>query len=173
MKTKKEILDSYVPISLISKAEKFGACDDAIDWLRKKPRKIKALLRINNESGFLSWFITHVPVGRVYRKMLHTIYPNLKTWWKDGYIVKQETKNERMWYKKGELHRDDDKPAYEIIGVCKRWYKNGKLHRIGGKPAVESTDGYKAWYKNGVFISSEPVNIQTVLDGRYFLPKHS
>lgn len=152
MKTKKEILEAYVPVSLINKAEKFGACDDAIDWLRKKPRKIKALLRINNESGFLSWFITHVPVGRVYREMLHTIYPQHKIWWKNGELYREETDGFRMYYKNGQFHRDDDKPAYEFIGVFKKWYKNGKLHRAGGKPAVEYTDGYKSWYKNGVLI---------------------
>ncbi len=50
----------------------------------------------------------------------------------------------------GELHRDNDLPAFEGLDGSKSWYQNGKRHRDGGQPAIEWADGVKGWYQNGL-----------------------
>jgi antitoxin component YwqK of YwqJK toxin-antitoxin module len=65
---------------------------------------------------------------------------------------------EKLWNKKGKLHRERDKPA--IIGyqknktMHKNWFKKGDYHRDGDLPAIIDyyQDGkvkLEAWYKNG------------------------
>lgn len=71
-----------------------------------------------------------------------------------GYIIQYVNES-------GDLHRDDDQPAYikyntKDIIVEERWYKNGVLDRNAkddnnnSKPAVIKIDGTKIWYRNGV-----------------------
>lgn len=78
---------------------------------------------------------------------------------KTGYFCDCKTTE---YYKNGELHRDDDLPAYkEVNGKNIRyiWYVNGKIHREAGKPAdiefKKGRDGiyisYAGWKKNGEF----------------------
>ena len=51
--------------------------------------------------------------------------------------------------KKGELHRDNDKPTVIMFDGTKRWYQNDKLHRVDG-PALEKYNGTKKWIKNNM-----------------------
>ena len=66
-----------------------------------------------------------------------------------------ETSNEdangtQCWYKNGEAHRDDDRPAVIEADGSQAWYQNGQLHRDGDRPAFVGADGrYQAWYQNG------------------------
>jgi hypothetical protein len=61
----------------------------------------------------------------------------------------------KSWYKHGQLHRDDDKPALIYPNGGKSWYQNALLHRDGDKPAVIYADGSKYWYQNGLRIRVE------------------
>ena len=54
------------------------------------------------------------------------------------------------WYKDGEWHRSNDKPAVIFFDGSRYWYKNGKRHRDNDKPAIVYGHGSKRWYKNGV-----------------------
>jgi Ring finger domain len=62
---------------------------------------------------------------------------------------RRDTDGTRRWYKNGQLHRDDDLPAWVWADGSKQWWKNGQLHRDGDLPAYEGADGSKYWYKNG------------------------
>lgn len=55
---------------------------------------------------------------------------------------------DRMWFKHGVKHRDNDKPAEELSSYD-AWWQNGEMHRDGDKPAVDSGDE-KIWYKHGL-----------------------
>jgi hypothetical protein len=65
---------------------------------------------------------------------------------------------ERIWYKHGVIHRDNNElPAY-INGKTQKWYVNGELHRDGDRPAViqyefpnylERPHLYVSWFKRG------------------------
>ena len=52
-----------------------------------------------------------------------------------------------LYYKSGELHREDG-PAVEFDNGHKEWWLNGERHRVDG-PAVEYVDSEKHWYLNG------------------------
>lgn len=57
-----------------------------------------------------------------------------------------------VWYKDGEIHRDNDKPAFislKPFHKYKRWYQNGDLHRVDG-PAIEDEDGHCSYFLNGI-----------------------
>lgn len=57
----------------------------------------------------------------------------------------------KSWWKHGNLHRTDDKPAYTDKYGNKTWWINGKRHRDGGKPAViNENDEFKEWWINSV-----------------------
>ena len=47
----------------------------------------------------------------------------------------------------GQLHRDDDKPAF-IGSIGQIWFKNGVRHRDGNNPTIIYTDGSRLWVKN-------------------------
>ena len=62
----------------------------------------------------------------------------------------------KRWYnEKGQLHRDNDKPAVVSAHGTKFWYQDGLKHRDGDKPAViwarDSiwARGSKEWWQNG------------------------
>jgi len=60
---------------------------------------------------------------------------------RDGYMC---------WYRNGELHRADDKPAeISVIGKYLGWYIDGYLHRVGDQPALIRPNG-KYWYQRGL-----------------------
>jgi hypothetical protein len=59
----------------------------------------------------------------------------------------------KIWRnKKGQFHRENDKPAVEFSNGGKKWYINGQLHRENDKPVIEYPNGMKFWYINGRFI---------------------
>jgi antitoxin component YwqK of YwqJK toxin-antitoxin module len=60
----------------------------------------------------------------------------------------------QYWFRNGEIHRDNDLPAVIRASGTKEWYQHGELHRDNGKPAIVYGDGTKEWYKNGEFIKS-------------------
>jgi len=47
----------------------------------------------------------------------------------------------QFWYKHGEQHRNDDKPALIWADGSQWWYKHGEQHRDNDKPAVIDHDG--------------------------------
>jgi len=68
------------------------------------------------------------------------------------YQVKVEEETEKTnaseeWFFNGNLHRENDLPAYTYNGD-KYWYKHGERHRTNG-PAVECDDGCLQWWLNG------------------------
>jgi len=51
---------------------------------------------------------------------------------------------------KGELHSFNDNPAVKChFGGYKKWYKDGELHRDNDKPACIYYNGSMKWYKEG------------------------
>jgi len=77
---------------------------------------------------------------------------------KEGYYPNGKIQYQ-YWYRDGQWHRDDDKPAY--IGYYESgkiewqyWYKNGQWHRNNDKPACikyyeNGKIEWQHWYKNG------------------------
>jgi hypothetical protein len=63
------------------------------------------------------------------------------------YTVKVYDDGHKVWYRNGNLHREDG-PAVEWVDGNKSWYLNGNLHREDG-PAIEYANGSKVWYLNG------------------------
>ena len=53
------------------------------------------------------------------------------------------------FYKNGQIHRDNDKPAIIREDGSKHWYQNGQLHRDNDLPAIIWDDGTQFWYKHG------------------------
>ena len=53
----------------------------------------------------------------------------------------------------GQLHRDNDLPAYELFGE-QSWFKNGSYHREGGKPARiidnHMYEKHEEFWENGI-----------------------
>jgi hypothetical protein len=77
-------------------------------------------------------------------------------WWKNGNRHRDDDKPARIhkdgtltWFKNGILHRDDDRPAVIYADGTLIWYKNGKVHRDDDRPAVIYADGTLIWNKNG------------------------
>ena len=66
----------------------------------------------------------------------------------DGMYIDDD--GDLYWYKKGKMHRDNDKPAVMYSSGYKAWFQNGLRHRDGNKPAIIRGNGDKLWYKNGV-----------------------
>jgi len=65
-------------------------------------------------------------------------------------VCKIDPFGNKSWYdSQGELHRENDLPAYISANGSKFWYINGKRHRDNDLPAVEFASGYKAWWVNG------------------------
>jgi len=64
------------------------------------------------------------------------------------YTVKIYEDGTTVWYRCGELHRENG-PAIEDANGTKHWYQNGQLHREDG-PAVEWADGTKEWWLKGL-----------------------
>ena len=56
--------------------------------------------------------------------------------------------NTKMWYKDGQLHREDG-PAIECPDGTQYYYIDGELHRIDG-PAVIYPNGKRSWFLNGI-----------------------
>ena len=69
--------------------------------------------------------------------------------YKDGSQTEKTADGTRVWYKNGEVHRDDDRPAIIYADGGLVWYKNGEYHRDGDKPARIDEDGTLGWWKNG------------------------
>jgi hypothetical protein len=74
-------------------------------------------------------------------------------WYKDGEIHRddgpaiKEKNGDEFWYSKGKIHRDDG-PAIVLSEGSKFWMKEGLNHREDG-PAIEYASGFKAYYENG------------------------
>ena len=76
----------------------------------------------------------------------------------EGYCV-VDLQATKKWYKNGELHRDNDKPAIIWSNGQKEWYKNGKRHRDGDKPAViNPDDNIEIYYSNNILTNIQISN---------------
>lgn len=56
---------------------------------------------------------------------------------------------DRWWYWNGQLHRDNDLPAYISNDGRQGWYQNGIQHRGDDKPTHVHPNGYMEWRVNG------------------------
>jgi hypothetical protein len=86
----------------------------------------------------------------VERKLWWPVSPELMASYTDGSDTEECPSGILQWRKRGELHRDGDKPAYISADGTLGWYKNGDYHRDGDKPAIINVDGTLIWYKNGL-----------------------
>jgi hypothetical protein len=108
--------------------------------------------------------------GFYYREndMPSKVTPDERTWHKNGTLSVHRDNNlpareyyepdgttvrESIWYKDGQIHRDDDEPAWiDYKNQTMKWYKNGEPHRDGDMPAVIINSAKvitKAWYNKG------------------------
>ena len=55
----------------------------------------------------------------------------------------------KEWWVNDRLHRDNDLPAVIYPNGDREWWVNDELHRDNDKPAVMYANGIKYWYKNG------------------------
>jgi hypothetical protein len=99
-----------------------------------------------------------------------------------------ENGNGEVWYKNGQLHREDG-PAikdvvyktavrnhrgntHDLIVVepgSEEWWLNGVRHRVGG-PAITYKDGSKKWYRNGVLSREDGPAVEPVVGpGNWYL----
>jgi hypothetical protein len=82
----------------------------------------------------------------------HLIFPyqsmKIKTYKFPNNVFVDITSWDLIWWKNGNMHRDNDKPAVIRFDGTKEWLKNGKRHRDNDKPAILQ-NGFKRWYKNG------------------------
>jgi len=65
-------------------------------------------------------------------------------------MIEDSVGNKRWRLPNGDLHRENNLPAYEGINGAKEWWLNGKLHRENNLPAAEYISGSKIWYVNGL-----------------------
>ena len=87
--------------------------------------------------------------------------------------------NEQWFNRKGQLHRTERdergfvKPAVIKVNGLKLWYKDGELHRDNDLPAIERPDGSRLWYNNGKLfrINNGPTKIDK--DGNQMYLKES
>jgi hypothetical protein len=84
------------------------------------------------------------------RDLWWPVSPELMDSYRDGSHTKKTSYGSLEWWKDGELHREDDKPAWIYADGALEWLKNGDWHRDGDKPAVIDADGSLRWYKNGL-----------------------
>jgi hypothetical protein len=83
------------------------------------------------------------------RELWWPVNKKLLTSYLDRSHTKDDTDGTLEWFKNGNRHRDDDKPAVIYWDGSLTWYKNGEQHRDNDKPAVISRDGKLEWCKNG------------------------
>ena len=64
----------------------------------------------------------------------------------EEYYISCENK---LWYKNGKAHRDNDLPAVIWKDGAQFWFQNGKCHRDNDLPAIIYSNENKYWYKDG------------------------
>lgn len=69
----------------------------------------------------------------------------------------------KVWYKKGVIHRDNDKPAF-VNEFLEAYYQDGLRHRDNDLPAVVHKDGAKEWFVKGLRMRTQDKN-PTVITG--------
>ena len=68
------------------------------------------------------------------------------------------TPDTKYWFdKKGNLHRNNDKPAIITERGSLHWYQHGELHRENNKPAIIFYNNDKHCYKHGVFYKKKKI----------------
>jgi len=82
---------------------------------------------------------------------------------KDKYCKKYDNtsweNNNGIYYYKGYMIHQENKPAIEHNNGTKVWILNGRKHREDG-PAIKHNNGYKEWYLNGIeYSEKEYLNI--------------
>ncbi len=72
----------------------------------------------------------------------------------------------KVWKNKaGELHRENDRPAYMNPFGFLAWFKDGKLHRDIKRPAFFTIDGHEEYYQEGEEVDSYAETMTE--EGRY------
>ena len=54
-----------------------------------------------------------------------------------------------LYYKNDLLHREDG-PAMTTADKTQVWYRNGNVHSYDNKPAIVTASGFKSWYDTGI-----------------------
>ena len=83
---------------------------------------------------------TRHDVGVYIRGVQHSV--------RDEPVALYRAQSGRVWYKYGDVHRDDDKPANIILAVnccCVLWYRRGELHRDNKPCMMWPTLGDMRW----------------------------
>jgi hypothetical protein len=62
------------------------------------------------------------------------------------------------WFKNGQRHRDNNKPAIIYPSGAKSWYKDNLVHRDDG-PAFTYSNGDEAWYMNGNSLNKKQIEL--------------
>lgn len=88
------------------------------------------------------------------RKALQTIVTNhliliMASETKDVYTDEIDEYGTHHWYKNGELHSLEDKPAVIWANGNQEWFFEGKRHRLEDKPAIIMANGFQEWYFEG------------------------
>ena len=101
-----------------------------------------AYVYIDRSSKIEKWFV-HGKPARHRAKDPHALDSNGIMWWLNDM---------------GQVHRENDLPAYIRMNGSARWYRDNKLHRECG-PAVIRANGEEEWYKNGLRFEDGNFNI--------------
>jgi hypothetical protein len=84
------------------------------------------------------------------RELWWPVSPELMASYKDESHTEEWGDGTLTWLKKGEYHRDGDKPAYIGANGTLEWWKDGAPHRDGDRPAWIYADGSLEWWENGL-----------------------
>jgi len=75
----------------------------------------------------------------------------------------------KIWYKEGKVHRDDDLPAKIYANGTQVWYQRGEVMRSGFAPDWITGSGKMLWHKNGKCVSKEYMKFIKVNAPEYFI----
>ena len=88
----------------------------------------------------------HVLFSQCEDYTVHTVNAVVHSWNRQPAVT--SSNDAKHWFRKGRLHRDNDRPAIENQG-SRHWFQNGQLHRDNDLPAFECATGGRSWFKNG------------------------
>lgn len=102
--------------------------------------------------------------GRLYATETYTTLSNGTQEWRmykklhrdDGPAVIRSD-HTQIWYRRGEMHRDNDEPAYIGSDGKQIWCQYNFIHRDNG-PAIIYSDNPSEWWKKGKRIPTPSSN---------------
>jgi len=129
---------------------------DKFTQFKQEIEKLNHLLQ-DEQSGLFSWHqllnermikINKLYYGKSVPEIETNVSQNVEVDDENDYQLEH---GDKIWSnKKGQIHRDNDKPAIIYSDGTQHWYKNGLRHRDNDLPAIIYADGNQYWYKEGV-----------------------